>query len=269
MLDRAGIRALGLKGPGLAEAAHGDPGLRISGDVDLLVAPEDLHRASELLVAEGYERPTDPLGPGGLPHLHLEMRHPAAPSVELHWRVHWHETAFSRDLLADPSAANAGAALLLFYARDGFYGLRLAADVAAWHDRHAAGLPAAGLLDEHAGRDPELARTWRAAAAAAARTAGIPATAWLSAPGPLDRGERLAVRLANWSWSGDPDQLAANIWLVDALLAPPGQRVQWTMRMLDSAPGGRRIPHAAKVWSRNAAALWRVRRRSWTPAPTP
>jgi hypothetical protein len=100
------------------------------------------------------------------------------------------------------------------------------------------------------------------------RVTGIPAGSWLTA-GPLDRRERLAVRLANWSWSGDPDQLAANIMLVDALLTPPGQAVQWMLRMLDGTPDGRRIAHAAKVLSRNAAALWRVRRREWAPAPTP
>ena len=60
--------------------------------------------------------------------------------------MHWYETQFAADALARaerPGAhrplvmqpADGLAALMLFYARDGFFGLRMAADVAAWWDR--------------------------------------------------------------------------------------------------------------------------------------
>src|SRR5205085_5733515 len=38
-LTDAGIRTLALKGPLLAAAAHGDPGVRATSDIDLLVEP--------------------------------------------------------------------------------------------------------------------------------------------------------------------------------------------------------------------------------------
>ncbi len=278
VLRDAGVVALALKGPALALSAHGDIGLRSSGDVDILVAPDDLRRAAVgALSRQGYVLLDDPVDGAGLPVLHRRLSHPQRPRVELHWRVHWHETAFSRDMLArsrpgpdgrlEAHPADLGASLLLFFARDGFYGLRLAADIAGWWDRHRDAL-GTGLLDEYTRRYPELSRTWHASARAAERLVGVPVDAWLTEPPPTDRRTTLALRLSNWSQDGDPDQLAVNIMLVDALLGPPGSWRRLLRRQLKAAPGGRRTPHLMKIGLRAVAAFNRVRRRRWV-APLP
>lgn len=274
-LAQAGIRALPLKGPGLAERVHGDPGLRSAGDVDLLLAEEDLPAAAALMRARGYEHGSDRVDRRGLPHLHFALHAPGRSSVELHWRVHWHEEDFSRELLERagpgpdgllvPRPADEGAALLLFYARDGFYGVRMAADIGAWWDRFGA-QAGAGFLAAYAGRHPALARTWEAAAAAAQDVAGVPAD-WWTGTAPAMRGRTaVAVRLRNWSQHGEYDQLVANVALVDGLLAPRGAVRAYLRRQALGAPGSLAV-HAAKVAARFAAALWRVRRRPWDPLP--
>ena len=52
-LDRAGIRMISMKGPLLALEAYGDPSLRTSRDLDVMVPEADLRRAGELLVELG------------------------------------------------------------------------------------------------------------------------------------------------------------------------------------------------------------------------
>jgi hypothetical protein len=49
-----GVRAVPFKGPPLAAAAYGNLALRQFGDLDLLVHPQDLPRAKESLLAQGY-----------------------------------------------------------------------------------------------------------------------------------------------------------------------------------------------------------------------
>ena len=51
----AGIPMITMKGPMLAMELYGDPSLRTSRDLDLMVAQEDLDRAGEILTAMGYE----------------------------------------------------------------------------------------------------------------------------------------------------------------------------------------------------------------------
>jgi hypothetical protein len=275
-LAALGIPALPLKGPSLAARVHGDVGLRSAGDVDLLVAPADLRRAVGVLCAEGYAPPNatiDALDAAGRPRLHFTMAHPRLAKVELHWRTYWYEERFSAELLGRATAGPDGllvphppdeaAMLLLAACRDGFHGMRLAADVGAWWDRHGAEHGAA-LLDPYLARHPELARPWSAAVVATGRVSGIPAGAWTSEALPLDRRATLAVRLASWSGRGDHDQLSANLGLVDGLVAPPGALDRVVRHRLQEAPG-HTAPHAAKLAARNAAALWRIRQRPWDP----
>ena len=54
LLARCGIPFVPVKGPLLALSAYGDPCGRISGDVDILVRPEDMQRARQALVDGGY-----------------------------------------------------------------------------------------------------------------------------------------------------------------------------------------------------------------------
>jgi hypothetical protein len=274
-----GIAALPLKGPLLAAEAHGDVGLRETADADVLVEPGALDRAVRVLVAGGFHEPEEVRGGDGLPELHFSLKHPSMPRVELHWRVHWYERSFSRDMLsrATPgpdgtlraAPADLAASLLLFYARDGFHGVRLAADLAAWWDRHRDELPSA-FLEDHPRRYPELGAVLTAAALAAERLTGTPATAWLG--GELRPGRRVAVatRLADWTQHGDRDQLRANITLVDGLLGPRGTGRAFVRRELLPPGVGpvRRAVHAAKVCARFCLALWRVRgARSWASQP--
>ena len=275
-LAAEGIPALPLKGPLLADAAHGDIGLRDTSDVDLLVPRASLARSAELLADEAFRKPEDPLRDNGLPDLHLSLRGPERVSLELHWRVHWYEDAFSADMLERARPGADGllraqpddllASLLLYYARDGFHGVRLATDVAAWWDRHGDDLPPR-LLEEHALRYRELRQAMSAAAAVVECVTGAPALEWLGSAAVHGRRVNLAERLADWTQAGDRDQVAANISLVDGLLGPSGSGRDFMRRELVPRSGAP-APHAVKVVARCAIALWRVRGgRRWTPVP--
>src|SRR3954469_22988315 len=66
-LGARGIRALPIKGPGLAARVHGHIRQRAPGDIDVLVRREDLPAAVDVLRGEGYARPQDPVDREGLP----------------------------------------------------------------------------------------------------------------------------------------------------------------------------------------------------------
>jgi hypothetical protein len=279
-LRGAGIRVLPLKGPLLAAEAYGDLGLRETADIDLLVASEHLDAAVRILMDAGYAAPPEPARGDGLPDLHYRLVHPSQPAVELHWRVAWYETAFARDMLARatpgddgllrPDPRDLATSLLLFYARDGFHGVRYAGDLAGWWDRRPATLEGA-FLEHHAERYPALAPALSAAARAAEVVTGVPATAWLGRQGAGGRRVDLAARFADWAQQGDPDQLSANISLVGGLLGPRGSAWSFARRELlpyELEPGPR-LAHAMKRCGRYVLALWRVRGdRTWAGAPS-
>jgi hypothetical protein len=233
MLADVGIRCAPLKGPQLGEAIYGDVGRRLSGDIDLLVAPEDLQRAVEVVGALGYDAPTDYIEASGLPQLHFGLRvaRGELPSVELHWRIHWYERSFAHDRLLPPEVDRHGAwrpapadelaALLLFYARDGFVDLRLATDLGAWWDRYGAELPR-GALDEVAQTYPELARVIPVALEVAGRIVGLPSARIVEHARVLDLRDRIAIRLANPNPNASQSQIYADMGLIDGLLMPPG-----------------------------------------------
>jgi Uncharacterised nucleotidyltransferase len=279
LLEEAGIPAMPLKGPSLASALYGDPGMRTSDDADLLVRAGDLSAAIEVIRGLGYREPESVP-----PHpLHQAMVHAdgRAPQIELHWRIHWYESRFSDALLERATTDDQGllrprptdelAMLLLFFARDGFLGLRLAADVAACWDRRGSEIePGAlgALADDH----PELRDALVASALAAERLVGLPAYE-LGIDGERSgRRQRLAVRLANWAQRGSVRQVQANIKLVDWMLTPPGGRREYMQRHL--LPGRRaETPFAqaltsSKLLARYGFALWGIRGgRSWAPLP--
>jgi hypothetical protein len=233
VLADAGIRSSPLKGPLLGEAIYGDPGRRLSGDIDLLVAPEQLAVAVDVIRGLGYEAPTDYIDEEGLPLLHFVLLHERGelPPIELHWRVHWYEQGFARDRLLPPAVDPAGgwrpapvdelAALLLFYARDGFIDLRLATDIGAWWDAHGSELPP-GALAELMREYPALERVIPAAVKAAENTVGLPAREIIGTTPKLGLRERMAVRLANPNPRSSQSQLYADVGLIDGLLTPSG-----------------------------------------------
>ncbi len=293
-LADAGVEALPLKGTTLARNLYGDPGMRLAKDIDVLVEPKQLDRAAEALGRRGYRRVDGAHSEPARLHLSVEHERSELPPVEIHWRIHWYEDAFSQRMLKRSEEAPEGlraqpadelASLLLFFARDGLTGLRLATDAATWWDLHgsADGPPA---LDRIVDEAPELRNALSAAALTLDRLVGTPADAVLS------RGKRstswrsfAAIRLANWTVTGDWDQIHANLTLVDLLLSPRGGGGSFVRRSL--LPSGAaiskmyrlpssavwrlafwRIAHGPKLIGRYLIALWRVRGgRSWVVLP--
>jgi hypothetical protein len=230
-LASAGIRSAALKGPLLGEAIYGEPGRRPSSDVDLLVPAEDLHRAVEVARELGYEGPIDRPMADGLPLLHFSLTHKSGelPPLELHWRIHWYERRFARERLLPPSPMSPSdwrpppgdelAALLLYYARDGFTGLRQVSDLGAWWDRFGPEV-SDGTLEQTSAIYPALASALTAALARAKSAVGLPRSPGRRA---LGSRQRIAVQLA----TREPvyrskEQLFADIGLIDGLLTPPG-----------------------------------------------
>ena len=264
-LEAAGVRALPLKGPYLSQWLYGDPGLRLSADIDVLVAPRDMVAATDVLRALGYT----PHDESRAPLLHATLVHSSLPAIELHHRVHWYERAFSLALLerseptADgirrPTPADELATLLLFYARDGLAGLRLAADVAACWDARAASI-APGAIGALAAEHPSLARPLAAAAAAADRLVGLPARTLLGQQPVPER----ALRLADWTLSESTTQSRANTHLMDLMLTRRGGRTAALRRTILSP--GQGAGHAPRLLRRFALAGWR-RRGGRTPVP--
>jgi hypothetical protein len=247
MLADAGIRSTALKGPLMGEAIYGDPGRRLSSDIDLLVSPEQLSAAVDVVRGLGYGAPTDYVQADGLPLLHFVLVHERGelPAVELHWRVHWYEASFARerllpaavDPLGDwrPIPADELAALLLFYARDGFVGLRLASDLGAWWDVCGAELQP-GALTELLSAYPAIARAILVAAEVAERTVGLPAAQIFGDTHKLGLRERTAVRLANPIPHSSRSQIYADMGLIDGLLMPEGGLGAFVRRQLLPPP---------------------------------
>lgn len=233
-LADAGIPSTPLKGPLLSEAIYGDPGRRLSNDLDLLVAPEHLPRAVKVVCGLDYDVPTDHVGQDGLPLLHFILLHRRRelPPVELHWRVHWYERNFAQERLLPPAHAlvrnwrpdpvDELAALLLFYVRDGFVDLRLASDLSAWWDVFGAEVRP-GALDELLGDYPALARPILVAAKVAENIVGLPAAQIFGRKPRLGVRDRMATRLANPNRHASRAQLFAEMGFIDGLLTPPGE----------------------------------------------
>ncbi len=272
-LERAGIAALPLKGVDLARDAHGRPGARISGDVDLLVGAGNLERAVDAIAALGYRPATN----AHRSQIHVTLVHEQTwrPPIEVHWRVHWYGDRFAARLLADTMRERGGArkarpsamlvALLLFYARDGLSGLRLPADIAAYADALADRLPPAEVA-AYVADDPEIAMPVHAALAVLRETVGLQ----LAVPCPsLRRRDRMAMRLADWRLAGESDQISATVRLVDGLLAPPNRLRRFvTSRFTPFETLGSNALYFAKTMVRWAAALTSIRRgRTAQPLP--
>lgn len=231
-LADAGIRAVPLKGPALGIAIYGDAGMRLSTDIDVLVNPQQLADAVEVVRALGYGRPTDYVDRSGFPRLHYALTHEqdSLPPVELHWRIHWYERTFASDRLLPPVGESLEgwrplptdelAALLLFYARDGFAGLRLATDLGAWWDAFGRQVPD-GALDGIVDLYPALARAINVAVTAADTIVGLPGTRILGST-TFSMRNALAARLANPNARGSPHQRHVDTTVIDALLTPRG-----------------------------------------------
>ena len=88
---QAGIPVVTLKGPALAQQLYGDPGMRDSLDLDLLVPSRRVEAAARLLQEHGYVLESE-LGWLGVRDLarrstELTFRHASGTAVDLHWAI--------------------------------------------------------------------------------------------------------------------------------------------------------------------------------------
>src|SRR5205823_891550 len=86
LFGKQGISALVTKGPVLAAQAYADPSVRTYGDLDLLVRQRDIRRATELMIAAGYDAavPLSAIDAGKIPGQYLFFRPDSKLIVELH-----------------------------------------------------------------------------------------------------------------------------------------------------------------------------------------
>jgi len=146
-LQAANLPVILLKGACLAEAVYGNIALRPMGDVDLLVKPNDLALALDVLRTLGYvsEHSFDPIAEQALSHHVPPISKPGGLTVEMHWtivnpRYHAH---FNRDDLeqlwsrAKPATIS-GVSVLMFSPTDLL--LHLCLHVSAQHRFDATGL---------------------------------------------------------------------------------------------------------------------------------
>lgn len=86
LFDKQGIEALAFKGPVLAARAYADPSVRAYGDLDLLVRQKDIRRATELMIASGYQEAVSlaAIDAGKIPGQYLFSKPDSKLIVELH-----------------------------------------------------------------------------------------------------------------------------------------------------------------------------------------
>jgi hypothetical protein len=89
-LEASQVKVVVLKGPVLSERLHGDPLLRWSADLDLLVDEADVDRALQSLDVLGYrETEAEPTSRyRRRHHHHIGLRGPGGLDLELHFRAH-------------------------------------------------------------------------------------------------------------------------------------------------------------------------------------
>jgi hypothetical protein len=295
-LAAVGIRSTPLKGPLMGELLYGDPGRRISHDIDLLVPLAELSEAVTVVRQLGFRPPGDHTEVDGLPQLHFALIHAAQelPSIELHWRIHWYERRFAQERLLPPTCEAANAwrpaaadellALLQFYARDGFVDLRLATDIGAWWDLRGEELRR-GEIGDLLRAYPALFHVVSVAAMVAEATVGLPARNVIGEMPRLTLRDRIATRLANPHPEGSEAQIYAEIGLIDGLLTPRRDVGEFVRRQLllpsevvearergDHRGGVRsrlrprgRVGHGLAVLGRYGLAMGRLARREAKP----
>jgi putative nucleotidyltransferase-like protein len=101
-LLKHGVRAVVLKGAGLASTAYAEPVEREYGDLDLLVAPAEIDAAISALESRGYANPFSDESMEGYRrhHFHVHLRRPGERIVELHWAVTQQLEPFQLDAAA-------------------------------------------------------------------------------------------------------------------------------------------------------------------------
>jgi hypothetical protein len=86
LFGEQGISALVVKGPVLAAQGYAGPSVRTYGDLDLLVRQQDIRRATEVMIASGYQTavPLSAIDAGKIPGQYLFSNLDSKLLVELH-----------------------------------------------------------------------------------------------------------------------------------------------------------------------------------------
>lgn len=111
-LDAAGVPALVYKGIALSVQSTGDLAARGAGDVDVLVDPLHVPAAHEALLGAGWTGEPVPDAPRWWAYYLSSCRERSyvstTSSIDLHWRIGWHETPLphARTLLARSSSVD-------------------------------------------------------------------------------------------------------------------------------------------------------------------
>lgn len=105
-LDRAGIRAMPLKGAACAPLYYADPVERDMEDVDVLVAEPDLRPAVRALLGSGYRALWTASDYRSLRrrHFHVPLRSPTGLLVEVHWALAPQRSPFRLEIRLDGGA---------------------------------------------------------------------------------------------------------------------------------------------------------------------
>jgi hypothetical protein len=83
----AGVDALLMKGAGLAHTVYSASHLRARVDTDILIGPDDLARAEQVLFDEGWHRPVERHVALTAAQYHYSRSRGAAHHIDLHWRI--------------------------------------------------------------------------------------------------------------------------------------------------------------------------------------
>lgn len=194
-LAAAGVPVATVKGLALAHQLHGGPGLRFAGDLDLVVAPEDVARADTVLQAAGLRRtrPDFPLTPRQhreylrvKPEFEYVRAHPPQ-RVELLWQLEglhrapaWAPLALGGRPLRTLALPDHACYLLQHGARHAWFRLFWLVDIALLLER--PGLDWAALLAEARAAGTDRA-VWQGVALAV-ELLGAPRPAALAGPSP-------------------------------------------------------------------------------------
>jgi hypothetical protein len=113
VLEHEGIKALLIKGLALEHQVYGSRGLRQMSDADILVAPEEVLRARDILIGAGFV--SSPMKSSLYRHIildfgnHLPELHRSGISVDLHHRLFGPEgTGIVRRAMEEPAVIKAG-----------------------------------------------------------------------------------------------------------------------------------------------------------------
>ena len=272
-LETAGIRALPLKGSVLARELHGDPALEARS-----TSTSSSHRGSSVALPRScalWDGATSIASGIGFRCCTTvwairRFRGSSCTGESTGTRTSSRLT-LSPPLRAPRSGAPLRmqpaeelASLLLFYARDGFSGLRVPADIAAWWGVCGGQLAGRSHVSEIAARYPALGAPLRVGSAVLDALVGVPGASLDASP----LCWRAASELANPFLLGGDSQIQATASLIDLALAPPGGRLESIRRELGRVPPANGdTPSRARIpfWFATAEHALRVLRR-WVSA---